>query len=159
MKRPISLISGISLVVASQMFAQQAKRTSVENASDLSVYETVIRFQIKSWELAAHTYCVEVNGRDGDPTLLQRLVPLPVKGASACRKLHDRSALMSVVDRKTRKRSVIFNLGSIRQVSSSEVEVEGGYLCGSQCMAEGVYRVVRDANSWRVANFEPTVMS
>ena len=141
------------------MSAQQGKQPTVAKSFDLSVYETVIRFQIKSWELAAHTYCVEINGRDADPILLQRLVALPVKGASACRKQQDRSPLMSVVDRKTRKQSVIFNLGSIRHVSASEVEVEGGYLCGSQCMAEGVYRVVRDANSWRVANFEPTVVS
>ena len=50
-------------------------------------------------------------GRDGDPVLLQRLVPLPVKGASACRKLQDRSPLMSIVDRKTKSSQSSSTLG------------------------------------------------
>ncbi|MGA7315934.1 MAG: hypothetical protein WBX22_18400 [Silvibacterium sp.] len=96
-------------------------------------------------------------GRDGNPVLLQRLVPLPVKGASACRKLQDGTA-HEHCGQEDEKQSVIFNLGAIRHVSTSEVEVEGGYLWGSQ-LAEGVYRVVRNANSSRVGSFEPTVMS
>ena len=67
--------------------------------------------------------------------------------------------MMTVVDAKTKKPAVIFNLGEIRQVSKSEVQVEGGYLCASQCMAEGVYNLVREEDSWRVESFKPVVMS
>jgi hypothetical protein len=51
-------------------------------------------------------------GRDGDPVLLQRVVPLPVKGASACRKLQDRTA-HEHCGQEDEKQSVIFNLGAI----------------------------------------------
>lgn len=158
MKKPL-LIATIAPVFALQIAATQAGQVSIDNASDLSVYETVIRFQIRSWQLAAQTYCIQISGRDGDPTLLAHLAPLPVKPASACRKSKDKSPMMTIVDAKTKKPAVIFNLGEIRQVSKSEVQVEGGYFCASQCMAEGVYNLVRDADSWRVESFKPVVMS
>ena len=122
------------------------------SSGNLDLYEAVIRYQIKSWQQAAHTYCVEINGADPNPALLQRLRPLHVRGASACQKLIEKR-LMRVVDGKM-KGSVIFNLGPARNVTESQVEVEGGYVCGNLCMAQGIYHLVRDGSGWHVLKFE-----
>jgi hypothetical protein len=161
MKGRLGSVIAIPIVLTAlvQAFPQSPKKTDPVTSADLGLYETVIRFQISSWELSAHTYCIEINGADADPVLLQRLLPLPVKRASACRKVNDKSPMWSVVDRKTRKTAVIFNLGTIRRVSDSEVQVEGGYWCGNLCMAEGAYRVLLQGQSWHVAGFQPSVMS
>ena len=66
---------------------------------------------------------------------------------------------MRVVDKKTKKNSVIFDVGTIRRLNESEIEVEGGYLCGSLCMASGSYRLVREGSSWRVTGFKWDVIS
>ncbi len=139
-------------MIAAQVLSQSVKNTNDASSGNLNLYEAVIRFQIKSWQQAAHTYCIEIKGIDPDPALLQRLRPLHVKGASACQKLNEKR-LMSIVDGKM-KGSVIFNLGSVRNMSESEVEVAGGYLCGNLCMAQGVYRVAREASGWHVLRFE-----
>jgi hypothetical protein len=46
------------------------------------VYEAVILFQIKSWDLAADSYCVKINSRDADKTLLRQIQSPRVKPAS-----------------------------------------------------------------------------
>ena len=49
------------------------------------IYEAVIHYQIRSWELAADSYCIKVNGRDASESLLDRLGPNRTKAASRCR--------------------------------------------------------------------------
>ena len=149
---PLRLIGPMALMIAAQVLPQAANKPNHVSASNLDLYQAVVRFQIKSWQQAARTYCVEINGIDPDPALLQRLRPLHVKGASACQKQNEKQ-LMRIVDGKM-KESVIFNLAGVRIVNDSEVEVEGGYLCGNLCMAQGNYRVVRDASGWHVVEFE-----
>lgn len=130
-----------------------------QHPSPTDVYEAVLRYQVKSWELAADAYCVEVNGRDADEALLERLKPLRVKEASACRKQRKQVIVMRVVDRKTGKMSVIFDMAEIRWPTHSEAEVDGGYLCGSECMAAGIYHVVWDGSRWVVTKFDIHVQS
>ena len=144
--------------IASQAVPQSGQVTRPTPSSNFDIYESVIRFQIKSWELTAYTYCIEVNGGDAGEALLQRLRPLPVKAASQCEEI-DQKTLAHVVDKETRKRAVIFDVGAIRRISDSEVDVEGGYLCGSLCMAGGVYRVVHEESGWLVTGFKWHVMA
>jgi hypothetical protein len=148
----LRLIGPMALMIAVQVLPQSVPKPNDVSSGNLDLYEAVIRFQIKSWQQAAQTYCVRINGIDPAPALLQRLRPLHVIGASACQKL-DEKQLMRVVDSKM-KGSVIFNLAAFRNVSESEVEVGGGYLCGDLCMAQGVYRLVHEASGWHVAGFE-----
>ena len=136
------------MMIAVQVLPQAAQRPTEGTSIPLDLYEAVIRFQIKSWQPASHTYCIGIKGADPDPALLERLRPLKVKGSSACQMRNER-----VVDGKL-KESVIFNLAAFQKVSESEVEVEGGYLCGNMCMAKGAYRVVREASGWHVVEFE-----
>lgn len=138
---------------------QTTARVAAEHPPATDIYEVILRYQIKSWELAADSYCVEVNGKDADKVLLERLQPLRVKGASACRKQTTQVVIMRVVDRKTGKMAVIFDMGEIRWPTRSEAEVEGGYLCGSECMATGTYHVGWDGTHWTVSKFDIRVQS
>ncbi|MGA8089167.1 MAG: hypothetical protein WCA10_17970 [Terracidiphilus sp.] len=149
---PSRLIGPIALMIAVQVLPQSVHKPNDVSSGDLDLQEAVIRYQIKSWQQEMHTYCVEINGTDPDPALLQRLRPLKVKGASACHRQNDRQLMMIVDDKK--KDSVIFNLVAFRKVSESEVEIEGGYFCGNLCMAQGTYHLVRGASGWHVVRFE-----
>jgi len=149
---PLRLIGPVALMIATQLMPQAAKRPIADISSRLDIYEAVVRYQIESWQQEAHTYCVEINGADPDPAFLQHLRPLHVKGASACRKQNDKRQMI-VLDRKM-KGSVIFKLGMVQDLTESQVELDGGYLCGNLCMAQGNYRVVHEASGWRVVGFE-----
>src|SRR5882672_11108412 len=59
--------------------------SSPQHPSDVEVYEAVFRYQIKSWDLNADSYCVKIGGQDASKTLLGRLEPLHVKSASGCK--------------------------------------------------------------------------
>lgn len=119
-----------------------------------AVYEAVARYQIKSWQQTAHTYCFRVQGKDADRQFLDKLKPLPVKPESDCTQKDTKSFTMSIVDRSSKKSAVMFGLGGIMWRSPTQAEVEGSYLCGSQCMAGGVYHVVQDGGAWTVTGFD-----
>ncbi len=142
---------------------QPAQPAAQSNSSDYEIYKAVILYQIKSWDLAADSFCIEINGRDADQILLDRLHSWRVKKASACKK--KRLSLggivneMQVIDRKSKKNSVIFDLEAIRRKNESEAEVEGGYVCASLCMAGGIYHAVHDQIGWHVIGFDAQIMS
>jgi hypothetical protein len=145
----------IALMMAPQApsaSAQLSQTPAQRSLVRLDLYEAVIRYQIKSWEQKAHTYCIAVNGVDAEWSLLDRLRPFQVKRASACHRLNQKP-VMPVVDAR-QKESVIFNLGIIRSLSDAEVEIEGGYFCGNLCVAQGIYHVVHAASGWQVSEFE-----
>lgn len=130
---------------------QDQKMEAPQRASATDLYEVVLRYQIRSWKIAADSYCVEVNGKDADRELLQRLKPLAVKAASACHEEPSRG--YRVLDIETGKTSVIFDVGEIRWRTHSQVEVDGGYLCGSLCSASGFYQLAWDGRHWAVTKF------
>lgn len=145
------LISALHSSIRSQDSASQT-------ASD-DVYEAVVRFQITSWDLAAHSYCISINGHNASQQFLARFDSLPVKTASGCHKQTTQKVVMSIVD-KAGKHSVIFDVGSIRWLKENqEAEVDGGYWCGGLCSAGGVYHVLRDGTHWKVTGFEASVIS
>jgi hypothetical protein len=53
--------------------------SSPQHPSEVDVYEAVLRYQIKSWDLNADSYCVKVGGKDASKTFLGRLQPLHVR--------------------------------------------------------------------------------
>lgn len=123
----------IALTPRPSVRAQESRKQS-ESAD---AYEAVIRYQIRVWNLAADSYCISVNGRDATEDFLQRFDPLPVKAASNCRKQTKEKVMVVVLDKKTGKRSVIFDVETIRWSTDNDAEVEGGYYCGSLCSASG----------------------
>lgn len=138
--------------------AKEARNAPNEDES-ANVFEAVVRYQIESWELAANSYCISIQGKDATPDFLRRLTPLPVKAASECRKHTTDKVMVSVLDKKTSKRSVIFDVEAIHWISENEVAVEGGYFCASLCMVSGLYRVVRDGTKWRVTRYDVRLQS
>ena len=153
----LALTAALSGYAFSQTPGQQTPGVQAQSAATTAaVYEAVVRYQIKSWDLGASSYCIRMNGEDADKDFLRRLSPLPVKGASECvEKQH--KLTMSIIDKHSKKRSVIFGLGGILWRKDTEAEVQGGYLCGSQCMAGGVYHVILDGNQWRVTAFNLSI--
>jgi len=129
-----------------------------EPKADEDIYEAVFRYQIQTWDLNADSYCLEVMGKDASKDLLERLKPLPVKAASGCR-TRKRFYRKYVVDKKSGKISVIFDLSRITWLTPTEVKVEGGHYCGDQCMAGGTYRVALEGAHWIVKDFDVRVMS
>jgi len=134
-----------------------AQRHSESESAE--VYETVVRYQIKSWKLTADSYCVSIAGKDPTKDFLQRFEPLPVKGASGCRKQTKEKVSVEVLDKKSGKRSVIYDLEAIRWINENEAEVPGGYFCASLCMASGTYRVVREGTQWVVKGYDVRIQS
>jgi hypothetical protein len=146
----------LPLLVANAIaFAQEPEKESGSG----EVYEAVVRYQIKSWDLAASSYCISVDGRDATKDFLKRFVPLPVRTASGCTKKTTQKVLMQVVDKKAGRPSVIFDVAAIHWLTKNEAEVEGGYLCGNLCMASGKYHVVRDGTRWVVTKFDISIQS
>ena len=141
----------IALMMAQEVLPQASQPPAETRLGRLELFEAVIRYQIESWEQRAYTYCIAINGVDAESTLLDRLRPFHVERASACHRLNQKP-VMPVVDAKS-KDSVIFNLGTIRNLSDSEVEVDGGYFCGNLCMAQGTYHVVHETSGWHVLRF------
>jgi hypothetical protein len=156
MRGPIAGIA-LSLVLCATGLGQTNQRGTPtpqekpqQRPSSIDIYEAVVRYQINSWELAADSYCVKVNGKDAARDLLERLQPLRVKGASGCRE----KAHAQVVDKKTGKISVIFDLGEIHWFQRSDAEVDGGYVCGTLCSAAGTYHIAWEGSRWIVTKFE-----
>jgi hypothetical protein len=153
-----SFITLPHLYASNVQSAEEAQNTSNEVES-ANVFEAVVRYQIESWELAANSYCISIQGKDATTDFLRRLTPLPVKAASGCRKQTTEKVMVSVVDKKTGKRSVIFDVEAIHWISENEVAVEGGYFCANLCMASGLYHVVRDGTKWRVTRYDVKLQS
>ena len=156
------VVNGCLMGQANSNNSPPSQTSQSEENTAADVYEAVVRYQIKSWELAAAAYCVEINGRDADKIFLKRFHPLPVKGASACREDAPGGLGLPfsvVVDKQTGKISVIFDVGRVRWLNQSAVEVDGGYLCASECRAEGTYHVLWDGTRWTVAAFDIHIQS
>ena len=149
----------LPLLLAPNVQSSEEAQNPPKEAESADVFEAVVRYQIKSWELAANSYCVSIEGRDATEDFLRRLTPLPVKAASGCRKQTTEKMLVSVVDKKAGKRSVIFDVEALRWIRQNEAEVEGGYFCGSLCMSSGRYHVVRDGARWRVTGYHAKLQS
>jgi hypothetical protein len=149
----------LSLLLALNVQSSEETQSTPKEDESANVFEAVVRYQIKSWELAANSYCISIEGKDAATDFLRRLAPLPVKAASGCSKQIKDKMPVSVVDKKTGKRSVIFDVEAIHWISENEVAVEGGYYCASLCMASGRYHVVRDGTKWRVTRYDVELQS
>jgi hypothetical protein len=148
------IFSGFVSYVAAQAPAdQQPSLPAPDPGAPDAVYEAVVRYQVANWQLGAESYCIRINGVDADGKLLHSLKPLAVKPASECLQVKKKFD-MTVIDKHSKKKSVIFGASNIRWTSETTADVEGGYLCGTQCMAGGVYHVVKDGEQWRVTKYD-----
>lgn len=127
-------------------------------AAEAAVYETVARYQITTWQLGGHVFCFRVKGRDADRSFLSKLKPYTAVPASDCTLRNNKDFTTTVVEKHSKKSAVMFGLGQIFWTSPIEAAVQGSYMCGTQCMAGGLYHVVLDGNAWKVTKFEQRIM-
>ncbi len=148
------VLTGFVGYVAGQAPAdQQPPLQAPDPGATDAVYAAVVRYQVANWQIGADSYCIEIKGGDADEKLLHSLKPLTVKPASECLKVKKKFDMV-VIDKHSKKKSVLFGASDIRWTSETTAEVEGGYLCGSQCMAGGVYHVAKDEGQWKVTKFD-----
>jgi hypothetical protein len=148
------LAKGALLVFFSMMLTMQPDINAQDlgQADALDVYEAVVRYQIKSFDFKS--YCVLVEGKDADNEFSRRFNLHQVKGASVCRGKSKGKFSWRIFDNKTRKNSVILEVGPIRWLTKDEAEVTGGYQLGPLGMARGDYHVIREGTQWVVTEFE-----
>ena len=156
MKLQIVALLLLAGCAVAQVQEQQQQAPAVPPQSQAvidSVYETVARYQISTWQMGASVYCFRVRGEDADRHFLDRLKPLPAKPESDCKEKQN-SFTTTVIDKHTKKRAVMFGLGTMEFRSPTEALVEGSYMCGNQCMSGGIYHVSLDGSQWKVTRFE-----
>jgi hypothetical protein len=148
----------VLLALACHLSSACARQSNGKSKS-ADVFEAVVRYQIKSWELTANSYCISIEAKDATKEFLKRFDPLPVDPASNCRKQTKEKAVVVVTNKRNGKRSVIFNVESVRWISENEAEVAGGYFCGSFCSASGIYHLSRKGDVWVVTTYDVDVQS
>jgi hypothetical protein len=152
----LMVLLGCASSVAGQAANQQPALEAPDPGATEAVYEAVVRFQVASWQLGADSYCIQIKGKDADEKMLRSLKPLDVKPESECLKVKKKYDMV-VIDKHSKKRSVIFGAGNIRWTSDTSADIEGGYLCGSQCMSGGVYHAVKEDGQWKVIKFDTLI--
>ena len=64
-----------------------------------------------------------------------------------------------VIDKRTKKLAVIFDLGEIRRPDQDHAEVAGGYYCADLCIGSGTYFIERKSDHWAVTRFDIRVQA
>lgn len=152
------VLIGIASNVAGQAPADQQPMPAPDPGAPDAVYQAVIRYQVATWTLGADSYCIQIKGADPDGKFLRSLKPLDLKPGSDCLKVKKKFDMV-VIDKHSKKKSVLFGAGNIRWTSETSADVDGGYLCGSQCMSGGVYHVVKEDGQWKVIKFDVYISS
>jgi len=146
-------IVAVAVCVAAQGPAPQTSPIHASQSIESAIDEAVVRYQIKSWEIGAESYCIRIKGRDADDSFLRQLKGLPVKPASDCEQKKTKEG-MAVIDKRSKKKSVLLGVGDIVALTDDSATVQGSYLCGSQCMSGGVYHLSFDGTQWQVTKYD-----
>lgn len=117
------------------------------------VREAVFLFQFdhnaSGLQQNAKVYFLSLGGGDRDPSdeFMERFRGLkpPVKKVSECT-----ASVTGVKDKETGEHGLIFRVTSIKWVSDSEVEVEGGYHEASESASGNTYLLLREGERWFV---------
>jgi len=146
-------VVAVATSVAAQGPAPQAPRPHPSQSTESAIDEAVVRYQIKMWEIGAESYCVRIKGQDADDKFLRQLKPLPVKPASDCVQKKNKDG-MTVLDKHSKKKSVLLGIGDIVALTDNSAAVQGSYLCGTQCMSGGFYHLAFDGSQWQVTRYD-----
>jgi hypothetical protein len=156
--RATSLV--LLLTITSAGFAVDTDRTSQED----DIRETVFRHQFdhnaSGQQKRAHAYCLAilVGNEQSDPLdqFIKRFAhhKSPVRKASAC---HWDS--IEVVDKRTGRPALIFQVSRITWISDTEVTVDGGYEEGNVSSSGNTYTVTKRNGKWEVTHDQMNVIS
>ena len=118
------------------------------------IREAVFRYQFhhnaSALQQEAKVYCLAVGRKLGDPTdeFMRRFRndKPAVRKASSC----DLMTGNGVVERRTGNQGIELEIASLKWISDSEVEVEGGYYEGNMSSSGNLYTVNERDGKWRV---------
>jgi hypothetical protein len=120
---------------------------------ETDILEVVLRYQFahQATQQVPYTKVIFVSVEKKDPSeiLLKRFSRerLPIKKVSRAMYMKDSGA---VRDRRTKAEGLIYNVGPVKWLSETEVEVEASYY-GAMLFADGCrYRVSREGEKWVV---------
>lgn len=166
------LLLGAALAFAIATTNQSNGKNSTHlarHAQEDDIRETVIRYQMDEWvrdgdkneqdakdpkdkeiakQLNSQIFFVSVNGKDPTDEFLKRLqsVPRVIKKQSRAQQKHE------VTDKDTHTKGIIFRVDKIRWTSDTEVEVEGGYDCGSLGAVGNLFTLRNEGGKWKVGH-------
>jgi hypothetical protein len=148
------------LIMSALWFSLLAPAQPQRAVQEDEIREAIVRYQIEKWDLHAEVYFIEIQSKDPNKAFLQRFADIvkPVKAKSESRKKKDYISFY-IEDRRTKKIGVVFYQGEINWKTGSAVEVEGGYSCASQCMAAGIYYLIKQDGRWSVTKFKIRIQS
>jgi hypothetical protein len=145
------LLAAVVAAPAPQKGSDETSRAAQEDV----IREAVFRYQFKNLDLLVAYHFISVNGKNPSPALVQRFHDanppvLPVSESERIKK-----PMRAVQNRRDYKQGVLFNLGQIKWISDTTVNVDGGFECGDMCDEySGVYHVSKHENKWVVDSFD-----
>lgn len=170
----LSCVAGLTLALCSGpvfAFRQQLATQASKSAEEEEIRAVVLRAQMMDWakggdkseaeakdksdkeiakQLNFKTFFISVEGKDPSAGLMLKLADVPrvLKPASACEIA--KVVKMPVVDKKTRKRGIIFSVDKIRWSTENSVKVDGGYHCDGLCGAGITFSLERVNSKWTI---------
>jgi hypothetical protein len=149
----VGLIRSLWVLLALLVGACVSAPTGLDRAQATDIQEAVFRYQFEhnasSQQESAEYYCLATKGRkDPPPELMERFaghapVVVPV---SQCRV----DIELGVSHGKVSGRGLIFNVGDIKWIAPTEVEVTGGYYEYGLSSSGNVYRLKCESGTWKV---------
>jgi len=148
----VKLIAQLFLLFAFASFSLAADNQRLSQEDDIR--EAVFRYQFEHNASAQQTnskvYFLGVAGKSGDPSeeLIKRLAghKPPVRKASASHYVKGKG----ILDKKTGEQGLAFSINSIKWVSDSEVEADGGYYEAEKSSSANVYTLKKQNGKWHV---------
>jgi hypothetical protein len=159
------LLSALALflLVGCTRVSQPALPVAPSAAVEEEVREVVFRHLFmhnhSGMQQSARIYCLALDPGPTDPgaSLIARFQgeATPIKPVSAC----SLSAIDGVKELSTGNHGLIFRVGPITWINSTNAEVEGGYYEGGDSASSGKYSVVKEKGSWHVTQVKDAWIS
>jgi hypothetical protein len=148
----------VSVLMAAVVAAPSLQKTSGDTprpAQEDEIREAVYRYQFKNFDLLVAYHFISVNGKNPSAAILQRFKgeQPPVLPLSDCDRIKKPTRMIQ--NRNDLKQGALFNIGQIKWISDTKVDVDGGFECGDICdEATGVYHASKPENKWVVDSFD-----
>lgn len=165
----VTAVMLLSISIVAQSKTQNDIQPATRGRQEDDIREAVIRYQMEGWmrdgdknekeakdardkliakQLNSRIFFVSVNGKDPSDEFLKRFqnIPRAIKKQSRVKPGLNRW----VTDKDTNRNGIVFRADGIRWINESEVEVEGGYHCGSLCAAGDVFSLRLESGRWNV---------
>jgi len=160
-----------AIVCAVVLFApavpqQSGEETKLGPPERNDIWEAVFRYQLTNLYFKKYSAFLALptakrKWRDPDEKFLSRLKDIKPRPQKFSARPHPPAGVYphQFVDKKSGKVIVVLRVGAITWVSDSEVQLDGGFYCGSLCGESFHYRVGNKAGRWTVTEAKLTSVS